>query len=312
MARLLFAGTPDFAVPALQALIAQGHPPVAVYTQPDRPAGRGRKLQPSPVKETALTAGLAVEQPVAFKDAGALERLRDYRAELLIVIAYGLILPPAVLEAPVLGCLNIHGSLLPRWRGAAPIQRALLAGDAQTGVELMQMDAGLDTGPVFARRVTDIEPRETARSLHDRLAALGAELLLEQLPAILAGQLQPQPQPEVGACYAHKLTKEEARIDWTRSASDIDRQIRAFNPWPIAHTRLGEDVIRLWAAHPDETCVAKASGTPGQILGADRQGLLVATGGGLLRVTELQPPGKRAMSAADFSHARSLDGVHFG
>lgn len=309
MARLLFAGTPEFAVPALQALIAQGQAPVAVYTQPDRPAGRGRKRQPSPVKQVALAAGLPVEQPVSLKDATALEPLQGYQADVMIVIAYGLILPPPVLAAPALGCLNLHGSLLPRWRGAAPIQRAILAGDAQTGVELMQMDAGLDTGPVFARRTTAIAPRESARSLHDRLAALGAELLLEQLPAILAGSSQPQPQPPTGACYAAKLTKEEARIDWTQSAMVIDRQIRAFNPWPIAHTTLGKEAIRLWAAHPVDH---SASGAPGQILGVEPQGLVVATGAGALCISELQPPGKRAMRATDFSHARALDGARFG
>ncbi|EIC23058.1 methionyl-tRNA formyltransferase [Thiorhodovibrio frisius] len=306
---LLFAGTPEFAVPALKALLAAGYPIAAVYTQPDRPAGRGRKPQPSPVKQAALDAGLAVEQPETLKDQAVRERLSDYGAQLMVVIAYGLLLPSAVLAAPRLGCLNIHASLLPRWRGAAPIQRAILAGDSRTGVELMQMERGLDTGPIFARRETDIGPTETGRSLHDRLATLGAELLIDTLPAILAEQIVPQPQPQEGACYAHKLTKDEALIDWTQSAAEIDRRIRAFNPWPVAQTQLGEETIRLWAAAPD---AHNSPEPPGAVLSADKSGILVATGDGALRIGELQPPGKRAMSAADFLNARQIHGARFG
>ncbi|MBK5969741.1 MULTISPECIES: methionyl-tRNA formyltransferase [Thiorhodovibrio] len=306
---LLFAGTPEFARPALDALLAAGYPIASVYTQPDRPAGRGRKLQPSPVKQAALAAGLSVEQPTSFKDPSVIARLRDKQAELMVVIAYGLLLPPAVLDAPTLGCLNIHASLLPRWRGAAPIQRAILAGDSRTGVELMQMDQGLDTGPVFARAETEISASDTGRSLHDRLAALGAELLIDTLPDILAGRIQPQPQPAEGACYARKLAKDEALIDWTQNEVEIGRRIRAFNPWPVAQTRLGDETIRLWAAAPEPLSTAHA---PGDILSADKSGILVATGSGALRILELQPPGKRAMSAADFLNARKIHGARFG
>lgn len=307
--RIIFAGTPDFAVPALNALIAAGTAPVAVYTQPDRPAGRGRKLQPSPVKGVAEAHGIPVEQPTRFKETDVLDRLIAKRADLMIVVAYGLLLPPSVLTALPLGCLNIHGSLLPRWRGAAPIQRAILAGDRTTGVELMQMDKGLDTGPVFARRETPIAARETGRSLHDRLAQLGAELLIEQLPDILEQRIAPRPQPAEGACYAPKLTKDEALIDWTSPAAEIDRRIRAFNPWPVAQTRLDNETLRIWAAVPDDA--DEGAAPPGQILAAGKQGILVATGHGRLRITELQPPGKRAMSAADFSNARRIHGARF-
>ncbi|MBK1650352.1 methionyl-tRNA formyltransferase [Rhabdochromatium marinum] len=309
---LLFAGTPDFAAPALQALLRAGYPIAAVYTQPDRPAGRGRKPQPSPVKQVALDAGLPLEQPGTLKDATAQQRLHEYQAHLMIVIAYGLLLPPAVLAAPALGCLNIHASLLPRWRGAAPIQRAILAGDTRTGVELMQMDAGLDTGPVFARRETDISATETGRSLHDRLSALGAELLIDSLPAILDQRLQPQPQASEGVCYAHKLSKDEAQIDWAQSAVEIDRRIRAFNPWPVAQTRLGTETLRLWAATPESLDPDATPAAPGTVLSADKTGILVATGAGALRIHELQAPGKRAMRAADFLNARVLHGAHFG
>lgn len=322
---LLFAGTPDFAVPALTALLAAGYPIAAVYTQPDRPAGRGRKPQPSPIKQAALAAGLHIEQPTTFKDTAACQRLADYGAQLMIVIAYGLLLPPAVLSAPELGCLNVHASLLPRWRGAAPIQRAIVAGDHHTGVELMQMDQGLDTGPVFTRRVTEITPEDTGGSLHDRLAAQGAELLLDTLPDILTQRIQPRPQPSEGACYARKLTKDEATIDWSMSAVDIDRRIRAFNPWPVAQTHLGHETIRLWAARPEalphqhgtvhlqETAIQPDTLTmAGAILQADKSGILVATGAGALRILKLQPPGKRAMTAADFLNARKIDGARFG
>lgn len=312
-ALLLFAGTPEFAVPALEALISAeisaGYRLAAVYTQPDRRAGRGRKLCPSPVKQAALAAGLPVEQPEHLRDTQTQARLRAHGACLMVVTAYGLLLPPEVLAAPTLGCLNIHASLLPRWRGAAPIQRAMLAGDTHTGVELMRMDQGLDTGPVFARRETAIGARETAGELHDRLALLGAELLIATLPDILAQRIAPRPQPDTGACYARKLTTEEALIDWQASALEIDRRIRAFNPWPMARTQLGAECIRLLTATPEPLTTDAA---PGSVLATGKTGILVATGAGALRIERLQPAGKRAMTATDFLNARRIDGARFG
>jgi len=306
--RLVFAGTPAFAVPTLTALCAAGFAPVAVYTQPDRPAGRGRQVQPSPVKQAALAAGLPVEQPATLKDPDVQARLRAWAPELLIVVAYGLLLPPAVLALPRRGGVNLHASLLPRWRGAAPIQRALLAGDAQTGVDLMQMEAGLDTGPVHARREIPIGPRDTAGTLHDRLAALAADLLLEHLPALLAGTSMPRPQATEGVTYAHKIDKNEAWIDWRQPAARIERQIRAFDPWPVAQTRLAGAPLRLWAA---ELPPPASVGVPGQVLATSAAGIDVATGAGTLRLTRVQPPGKRPMSAAQFLAARSLEGARF-
>jgi len=306
--RIIFAGTPDFAVPALAALLGSGWPIVAVYTQPDRPAGRGRKLQPSPVKRTALSAGIPVEQPATLKDEAVRAGLRGLDADLMIVAAYGLLLPKAVLALPRLGCVNIHASLLPRWRGAAPIQRAIAAGDSRTGISIMAMAAGLDTGPVYLTRAIDIAPRETGGSLHDRLAELGAEALLEALPGIADGSLEPVPQDDARATYASKLSKAEARIDWGRSAAEIDRLIRAFDPWPVAETGLGEQTLRIWAAEP---LAGPAGAPPGQVLAAGKAGIDVTTGDGLLRITRLQPPGKRPMAAADFVNARDLHGAVF-
>ncbi|MCF8005300.1 MAG: methionyl-tRNA formyltransferase, partial [Chromatiaceae bacterium] len=248
--RIIFAGTPTFAVPALSALIAADWPVVAVYTQPDRPAGRGRKIMPGPVKQTALDAGIPVFQPTSLKHSEALEQLETLAPDLMVVAAYGLILPPAVLDCPRLGCINIHASLLPRWRGAAPIQRAIAAGDEQTGISLMQMEQGLDTGPVYARQRTRIGPRETGGSLHDRLAAIGAKLLVDSLPAICEGAPTPEPQDPERATYASKLEKRESTIDWQRSAIEIDRQIRAFDPWPVAQTRYNDETLRIWEACP--------------------------------------------------------------
>lgn len=308
---IVFAGTPEFAVPSLTALLDAGQRVSAVYTQPDRPAGRGRKLQTSPVKELALSRGIPVHQPESLKrDPEAVATLRALNADLMVVVAYGLLLPTAVLEAPRLGCVNVHASLLPRWRGAAPIQRAVLAGDATSGVCIMRMEAGLDTGPVFHRVATPLDARETGGSLHDRLARLGALALVEALPGIADGSCLPQPQDDAAATYAHKLTKEEALIDWTRDAVAIERLVRAFDPWPVAQTQMADAVLRIWdaVAEPD----TPAGALPGQVVAADRSGILVATGAGTLRITRLQPPGKKPMSATDFLNARRLDGVRLG
>lgn len=308
---IIFAGTPEFAVPSLAALIDAGHRISAVYTQPDRPAGRGRKLQISPVKELALSRGIPVHQPTSLKrDPQAVDTLRALGADLMVVVAYGLLLPTSVLEAPRLGCVNVHASLLPRWRGAAPIQRAVLAGDDLSGICIMQMEAGLDTGPVFHRVTTPLAPRETGGSLHDRLAQLGARALVDALPAIADGSHPPRPQEDAGVTYAHKLTKDEAVIDWTRDALAIERLVRAFDPWPVAQTRVEDAVVRIWDAVAEPATAISAP--PGQVIAADRAGILVATGAGALRITRLQPPGKKPMSAADYLNARRLDGVRLG
>ena len=303
--KIVFAGTPDFAVPPLRALIAADMAPVAVYTQPDRPAGRGRRVAMSPVKEVAVDHGIPVQQPVNFRDPAEVDRLRALQADLMVVVAYGLILPKPVLDAPRLGCINIHASVLPRWRGAAPIQRAVLAGDAQSGVTIMQMEEGLDTGPMYLLETVDLAPDETGGSLHDRLAVLGAKALMAALPGILDGSRAPVPQDDSQTCYAKKLDKAEARIDWRHAAADLERQVRAFDPWPVAHTRYEDAVLRVWQAH----AVAGVGSVPGTVMKADRHGIDVATGDGLLRITRLQLPGKRAMDARDFINARVLPGL---
>ena len=304
--RIVYAGTPDFAVPALDALRAAGHGIVAVYTQPDRPAGRGQSVTASPIRQRAAELGLPVEQPVTLRSEEAVARLRSYAADLMVVAAYGLILPPAVLEAPRLGCWNIHASLLPRWRGAAPIQRAILAGDAGTGITIMQMDAGLDTGPMLLVRPLPIGAREDAGALHDRLAALGAEAIVSAIDEWQAGRRVPVPQPSDGATYAPKIRKEEARIDWTAPAPAVDRLVRAFNPWPVAETRWQDRQLRVWAAEP----VAAAPGAePGQVLEASGGRIVVAAGEGALNLTRVQLAGRRAMTAAEFLNAHALAGA---
>ncbi|RDS84378.1 methionyl-tRNA formyltransferase [Dyella psychrodurans] len=300
--RVVFAGTPEFSVPCLEACRASGAEVVAVYTQPDRPAGRGRKLTPSPVKQAALGAGIPVEQPETLKTIEARETLAAYRPDLMVVVAYGLILSRKVLAIPRLGCWNVHASLLPRWRGAAPIQRAILAGDTESGVDLMQMEAGLDTGPVLLERRTPITREDTGGSLHDRLSQLGAEALTEGLRRAMAGEsLRAKPQPEDGVIYAHKLEKAEARLDFSCAAIALERQVRAFDPWPVAEGDLAGENVRIWAAHAlDEN----HRGTPGHVIAAQRDGIDIACGEGVLRVTSLQRAGGKRISAADYLNAR--------
>lgn len=300
--RLVFAGTPDFAVPSLHACLASGADVVAVYTQPDRPAGRGRKLAPSPVKQAALAAGLAVEQPETLRDAVARAQLAAHAPDLIVVVAYGLILPKSVLALPRLGCWNVHASLLPRWRGAAPIQRAILAGDAETGVDLMQMEAGLDTGPVLLERRTPIAADDTGGSLHDRLAELGADVLAEGLARVRRGEvLVSTPQPADGVTYAHKLDKAEARLDWNEPAVALARKVRAFDPWPVAEAEIHGERMRIWSAEP---VAASVTAAPGSLVATHRDAIDVATGEGLLRIHELQRDGGRRVAVRDWLNAR--------
>jgi methionyl-tRNA formyltransferase len=279
-----------------------------VWTQPDRPAGRGRKLTASPVKQRALQLDLTVQQPVTLRNAEARAEIEQTAPDVMIVVAYGLILPRSVLEIPRYGCLNIHASLLPRWRGAAPIQRAILAGDTETGVTIMQMDAGLDTGDMLAVRRMPIKADDTAQTLHDRLAALGAEAIVAVLADIDA--LNPVPQDSSQATYADKLSREEALIDWSRSAAELARCVRAYNPWPVAYTHLNGEPLRVWNAHA--LSATPGNHAPGSVIGGSNDGVDVATGDGVLRITRLQVAGKQAMSAADFSRGRALAGVCFG
>ncbi|MBC8025160.1 MAG: methionyl-tRNA formyltransferase [Steroidobacteraceae bacterium] len=309
--RIAFAGTPHFALPALRALLSSTHRVVGVLTQPDRPAGRGRELRASPVKLLASTVRtLPISQPPTLKTPESRVELASWAPDVLVVVAYGLILPPPVLSLPRLGCVNIHGSLLPRWRGAAPIQRAILAGDAETGVTIMQLDAGLDTGPTLLERRHPIGTHDTAGDLHDVLAELGAGALIEALAGLAAGTLAATPQPADGATYAPKLEKSEARIDWNCDALTIDRRVRAFNPWPVAETTFAGETLRILRAH-----VAAPSATDvsaGTLLGVAEEGLHVACGDGVLAVSELQRAGKRPVSARDFANAARLEGTRFG
>jgi len=305
--RVAFAGTPAFAVPPLAALHA-AHEVVGVLTQPDRPAGRGRELSVSPVKRLASQLGLPILQPATLRGdrqalAATLAQLSEWQPDVMVVVAYGLILPHEVLALPRLGCLNIHASLLPRWRGAAPIQRAILAGDAETGVCIMQMDEGLDTGAVLNCARTGIGPETTAASLHDVLADLGARQILVALDGLAAGTLQAQAQPETGVSYARKLSKPEGMIDWRRTAADIDRQIRAFNPWPTAQTRLHGEPVKLLRSRGTAQIAAPAGAEPGTMLGLDGDALLVACGQGVLQVLELQRAGRKPVAARDFHNA---------
>ena len=303
--KLVFAGTPDFAVPGLRACIEAGEV-VAVYTQPDRPAGRGRKLAPSPAKQAALAAGIPVEQPESLKTSEAQARLRDYAPDLMVVIAYGLILPRKVLTIPRLGCWNVHASLLPRWRGAAPIQRAILAGDAETGVCLMQMEPGLDTGPVLLSEATPIRADHTGGTLHDRLAEMGAQMLAAGLRYVIAGgTLHATPQPETGATYAHKLEKSEAELDFSRPAVELERKVRAFDPWPVAEAVLAGERVRVWAASALPATLEHAGKSPGAIVSASKLGIDIACGEGVLRILKLQRAGGRVVDATDYVNARA-------
>ena len=291
---ILFAGTPDFAAASLQALLDSEHRVQAVLTQPDRPAGRGKKVTVSPVKQLAVSADIPVWQPQTLKDAEIQQHIHDAHADVMVVVAYGLIVPQAVLDMPRHGCINVHGSLLPRWRGAAPIQRAIAAGDSETGVGIMQMEAGLDTGPVLLEKRTAITADDTGGSLHDRLATLGAEALLEALADLPALLQSARVQPEAGVTYAHKLGKEEARLDWQQPATALANQVRAFNPWPVAWFSLAGQAVRVWAAN-----AVSGNGTPGEVLAVTDNGIEVACGDGALRLEQVQRPGKKAMSVAD-------------
>lgn len=297
--RIVFAGTPEFAAEHLKALLDGPHELVAVYTQPDRPAGRGQKLMPSPVKQLALEHGLTVLQPPTLRDPAAQAELAALKPDLMVVVAYGLILPQVVLDIPRLGCINSHASLLPRWRGAAPIQRAVEAGDADSGVTVMQMEAGLDTGPMLLKVITPISAEDTGGSLHDRLAELGPDAVVKAIAGLAAGTLKGEVQDDALATYAHKLNKEEARIDWARPADELERRIRAFTPWPVCHTILGEAALKVLGAKP-----AQGQGAPGEILDASRDGLLVACGDGALLLTRLQLPGGKPLAFADLFNSR--------
>jgi methionyl-tRNA formyltransferase len=305
--RIALAGTPEFPLAALDAIAASSHELVGVWTQPDRPAGRGRRLSPSPVKQRALELKVPVHQPESMKSDEARQAIQDAKPDVMVVVAYGLILPKSVLAIPHHGCLNIHASLLPRWRGAAPIQRAILAGDAETGVAIMQMDIGLDTGDVLAELKTSIREDDTSQRLHDRLAKLGAEALMLVLDAL--PDVHPRKQAVAGVTYAEKLSKEEARLDWQRSAEELARAVRGYNPWPVAYTHYEGQPLRIWRASwmPSDAGIA-----PGTVLNAGRDGIDVATGKGMLRILELQAAGGRAQSAADFANGRPLQKARFG
>ncbi|MEP5765909.1 MAG: methionyl-tRNA formyltransferase [Halieaceae bacterium] len=297
--RLVFAGTPDFAAAHLAALLDAGHVPVAVYTQPDRPAGRGKKLSASPVKQLAQTASIPVLQPASLKNEAALAELAELEADLLIVVAYGLILPQAVLDTPRYGCINVHASLLPRWRGAAPIQRAIEAGDPNTGVTIMQMDAGLDTGAMLAKAELPIGINNTAQDLHDELAGVGAPLLIKVIEELPNYQAQSVPQPDQGSTYAAKIEKSEAEVQWQRPAVELQRLVRAFVPFPVCWTMIDDQRLKIWEAE-----ATRESGTPGEIMAADDFGLLIGCGEGSLRVTRLQLPGGKPLASSELLRSR--------
>lgn len=297
--RLVFAGTPDFAAEHLQALLGGAHQVVAVYTQPDRPAGRGQKLMPSPVKQLAQAHGIPVYQPQTLRNPEAQAELVALAPDLMVVVAYGLILPQAVLDIPRLGCINSHASLLPRWRGAAPIQRAIEAGDSVSGVTVMRMEAGLDTGPMLLKVTTPISADDTGGSLHDRLAQLGPVAVLEAIEGLAAGTLEGEVQNDADATYAHKLNKDEARLDWARPAIDLERQIRAFNPWPISHSLLNGEAVKVLSAR-----AVAGTGAPGEIIAADKSGLTVACGEGALSLSRLQLPGGKPLAFSDLYNSR--------
>lgn len=298
--KIIFAGTPDFAAVALKALIDSPHDIIAVYTQPDRPSGRGLKLTPSPVKTLAMQHGLPIHQPSSLKSEEEQTTLANFHADVMVVAAYGMLLPKAVLSIPRLGCINIHPSLLPRWRGAAPIQRTIFAGDKVTGVAIMQMDEGLDTGDVLLQHEYTLAPDETSQTLHDKLAVIGAKALMETLALLQDNKAKPIPQTNENTTYATKITKEEARIDWTQSANELENKIRAFNPRPVAFAEWQKEPLRVWMARAMEQDHGKA---PGTILNASKEGLDVATGRGVLRLLQVQLPGGKMLSVSDFYNA---------
>ncbi|HHB1592394.1 TPA: methionyl-tRNA formyltransferase [Vibrio campbellii] len=300
--RIVFAGTPDFAARHLAALLSSEHEVIAVYTQPDRPAGRGKKLTASPVKTIALEHDIPVYQPENFKSDEAKQELADLNADIMVVVAYGLLLPQVVLDTPKLGCINVHGSILPRWRGAAPIQRSIWAGDAETGVTIMQMDIGLDTGDMLKIATLPIEASDTSASMYEKLAGLGPDALIDCLADIAAGKAKPVKQDDELANYAKKLSKEEARIDWNDDAAHIERCVRAFNPWPMSHFEAAENSIKVWQSRVEEQTNDKPAGT---ILQADKTGIYVVTGNGTLVLEQLQVPGKKAMSVQDILNSRA-------
>lgn len=306
--KIVFAGTPEFAVPTLQTLIDSPHEVVAAYTQPDRPAGRGRKLTASPVKDLALTAGIPVAQPENFKAAEAVQALADLQPELMVVVAYGLILPQAVLDIPKFGCINVHGSLLPRWRGAAPIHRAVMAGDSKTGVTIMKVVKKLDAGDMLYKIEYPIGAQATSGELHDRLSELGAEALLKVVDMIETGTLQAEAQDESLVTYAHKLEKQEAVLDWRQSAVELDRKIRGLNAWPVAQTTCNGQVLRVWRSEVLNRPAAAAPGT----IDSSAQTLDVATGAGMLRLLEVQLPGGKRINGKDFLNAHPAAGVVLG
>lgn len=306
--RIAYAGTPEFAVLPLIALLSSRHTVAGVLTQPDRPKGRGRQVAASPVKLAAQQHQIPVSQPEALRDDAARADLVAWRPDVLVVVAYGLILPQVVLDLPRFGCVNIHASLLPRWRGAAPIQRAVLAGDPETGVTLMRLEAGLDTGPILLQQAVAIGATDTAGSLHDSLSEIGARTLLTALEGIESGTLRPRPQPSEGVTYAAKINKSEAVIDWTRSADEIGRKVRAFNPWPVAESRLDGEQLRIYAV----TVASSTAGTPGTITVTPDGEVMVACGVGALTLKEVQRPGKRPISARDWANTSSLAGRHLG
>jgi methionyl-tRNA formyltransferase len=314
MLRIVFAGTPEFALPTLAALAASRHRLIGVLTQPDRPAGRGRASKPSAVKQRALELGLPLAQPTELRTPESRAMLLQWAPDLMVVVAYGLILPRAVLAQPRLGCINVHASLLPRWRGAAPIARAILAGDLETGVSIMQMEAGLDTGPVFATATAPIGGSSTSEQLHAQLAVLGAAELLATLDRLEAGSARPVPQAEHGVTYASKIERREALVDWAKSSEHIDRQVRAFNPWPVAETLWRGEQLRIWEA----TVASLAEGArmsaavAGTVLALDPQGLQVACGQGVLAIRRLQLPGRRIVQARDFANAADPIGSRLG
>ena len=299
--RIVFAGTPDFAARHLDSLIASEHQVVGVFTQPDRPAGRGKKLMPSPVKLLAQGNNLPVFQPASLRAPENQAMLAELNADIMVVVAYGLILPKAVLDMPRLGCINVHGSLLPRWRGAAPIQRALWAGDQQTGITIMQMDVGLDTGDMLYKLSCPICADDTSATLYSKLAELGPQALLETLAMIAEGEAKPEQQSDQLVTYAEKLSKEEARVDWTLSAIQLERCIRAFNPWPMSWLEIEQQPVKIWKA---SAMSQGSSAAPGTIIAANKRGIQVATGDGVLNLESLQPAGKKAMSIQDLLNSR--------